>query len=611
MYQVVGTDVNGCSKSDSVLVTVNQLPNVNAGVNDSICLGNSFTLNATGALSYVWNNGVTNNVPFTPNASSNYIVTGTDINGCQKSDTMNLTVLALPVVSISTLDSTVICQGDTVNITSSVNAIVSYVWYNTNTNINQNGSSLNVLTSGSYSLLVEDGFGCENTSDTISVTVHQYPLATITPGSSLILCNGENVELNANQGPLLTYSWQLIGNPIPGGNTDSLVVSSAGTYQLVTTYDGLCSTTSTPVTVVVNPLPIVSIAFVGPQEVCQGDTVFFTATANSIVSYQWYGSNGNAIQNQSLSTFNTTVPGTYYVEAENEFGCTQNSNSLAATNYLLPQQIIDICAVTVDTATNANKVLWAKPSGAYRVWYYNIYRETSIAGQYGIVGSVLDTALTEYVDILANPSVQSYRYKIAHVDSCGIESAKSELHRTIHLSSNSGINGEINLSWNSYEGFAYPTFDILRSVNGSPFVSIAQISSNSNSYTDLNPPAGVKNYMISVDIPNGGCTPNKSFGSTISNRISVGTASLSVDLENNIEVYPNPSNGIFNIVLTDISGDQNRKFEIVNAIGQLVMEFDMESYENKKAIDLSAYANGLYFLKQKDGNWMKQLILNQ
>ena len=76
-------------------------------------------------------------------------------------------------------------------------------------------------------------------------------------------------------------------------------------------------------------------------------------------------------------------------------------------------------------------------------------------------------------------------------------------------------------------------------------------------------------------------------------------------------MYPNPSNGIFNIVLTDISGDQNRKFEIVNAIGQLVMEFDMESYENKKAIDLSAYANGLYFLKQKDGNWMKQLILNQ
>jgi sugar lactone lactonase YvrE len=611
MYQVVGTDVNGCSKSDSVLVTVNQLPNVNAGVNDSICLGNSYTLNGTGALSYVWNNGVTNNVPFTPNASSNYIVTGTDINGCQKSDTMNLTVLALPVVSISTLDSTVICQGDTVNITSSVNAIVSYVWYNTNTNINQSGSAINVLASGSYSLLVEDEFGCENTSDTISVTVHQYPLATITPGSSLILCNGENVELNANQGPLLTYSWQLIGNPIPGGNTDSLVVSSAGTYQLVTTYDGLCSTTSTPVTVVVNPLPIVSIAFAGPQEVCQGDTVFFTATANSIVSYQWYGSNGNAIQNQSLSTFNTTVPGTYYVEAENEFGCTQNSNSLAATNYLLPQQIIDICAVTVDTATNANKVLWAKPSGAYRVWYYNIYRETSIAGQYGIVGSVLDTALTEYVDVLANPSVQSYRYKIAHVDSCGIESAKSELHRTIHLSSNSGINGEINLSWNSYEGFAYPTFDILRSVNGSPFVSIAQISSNSNSYTDLNPPAGVKNYMISVDIPNGGCTPNKSFGSTISNRISVGTASLSVDLENNIEVYPNPSNGIFNIVLTDISGDQNRKFEIVNAIGQLVMEFDMESYENKKAIDLSAYANGLYFLKQKDGNWMKQLILNQ
>ena len=534
------------------------------------------------------------------------------MNGCQKSDTMNLTVLALPVVSISTLDSTVICQGDTVNITSLVNAIVSYLWYNSNTNINQSGSAINVLSSGSYSLLVEDQFGCENASDTISVTVHQYPLATITPGSSLILCNGENVELNANQGPLLTYSWQLIGNPIPGGNADSLVVSSAGTYQLVTTYDGLCSTTSTPVTVVVNPLPIVSIAFVGPQEVCQGDTVIFTATANSSVSYQWYGSNGNTIPNQTLATFNTTITGDYYVEAENEFGCTKNSDTLAAINYFLPDQIIDICAVTVDTATNANKVLWETPLGAYRVWYYNIYRETSIAGQYGVVGSVLDTALTEFVDVLANPSVQSYRYKITHVDSCGIESAKSVLHRTIHLASNMGINGEVNLSWNSYEGFSYPTFDILRSVNGSPYVSIAQIPSNSNSYSDINPPAGVKNYMISIDIPNGGCTPNKSlFVSIISNTISVGMASLSVDLENNIEIYPNPSSGIFNILISNYSSDQFRKFEIVNSLGQLFMEFDISSYENKKLIDMSKFANGIYFLKNKDCNWMKQLILNQ
>jgi hypothetical protein len=174
-----------------------------------------------------------------------------------------------------------------------------------------------------------------------------------------------------------------------------------------------------------------------------------------------------------------------------------------------------------------------------------------------------------------------------------------------------GINGEVNLSWNAYEGFSYPTFDILRSVNGSPFTSIAQISSNSNTYSDINPPVGIKNYMISIDIPNGGCSPNKSYGSTISNRISVGTASLAFDLENSIDVYPNPSNGIFNIIITNQSGDQYRKFEIVNAVGQLVMDFDILPNEQKKSIDLSEFANGVYFLKQKEGNWMKQLILNQ
>jgi hypothetical protein len=65
---------------------------VNAGNDQTICQGQSITLNASGATTYSWNNSVTNNSAFTPTATNTYVVVGTDANGCQDSDTVNVTV---------------------------------------------------------------------------------------------------------------------------------------------------------------------------------------------------------------------------------------------------------------------------------------------------------------------------------------------------------------------------------------------------------------------------------------------------------------------------------------------------------------------------------------
>ena len=53
-YTVTGTDVNGCVNSDPVTITVNPLPNADAGVNQYLCPGDTTQLNATGGVSYVW-----------------------------------------------------------------------------------------------------------------------------------------------------------------------------------------------------------------------------------------------------------------------------------------------------------------------------------------------------------------------------------------------------------------------------------------------------------------------------------------------------------------------------------------------------------------------------
>ena len=54
IYTVTGTDANGCIDTATVKVDVNPLPNVNAGGNKTVCLGDSAQLQATGAVVYSW-----------------------------------------------------------------------------------------------------------------------------------------------------------------------------------------------------------------------------------------------------------------------------------------------------------------------------------------------------------------------------------------------------------------------------------------------------------------------------------------------------------------------------------------------------------------------------
>jgi hypothetical protein len=65
---------------------------VNAGQDQTLCNGQSTTLNGSGASTYSWNNSVQNGVSFVPTATSSYTVIGTDANGCIGTDTVSIVV---------------------------------------------------------------------------------------------------------------------------------------------------------------------------------------------------------------------------------------------------------------------------------------------------------------------------------------------------------------------------------------------------------------------------------------------------------------------------------------------------------------------------------------
>src|SRR5690606_10562754 len=107
-YSVMVTNANGCSDSTSVTITVNPLPNITITGNDSICLGSTATLTATGAASYVWSNGATTpSTTVSPTNSTTYTVVGTSSFGCIDSAQHTVYMLPQPVVSIS--GTNVIC----------------------------------------------------------------------------------------------------------------------------------------------------------------------------------------------------------------------------------------------------------------------------------------------------------------------------------------------------------------------------------------------------------------------------------------------------------------------------------------------------------------------
>ncbi len=83
-----------------------------AGVNQSLCNGDSLTLLGSGANTYIWNNGVINGLAFLPTVTTTYLVIGTDVNGCTNTDSIDITLNALP--SVNAGPDQIICEGDQV-----------------------------------------------------------------------------------------------------------------------------------------------------------------------------------------------------------------------------------------------------------------------------------------------------------------------------------------------------------------------------------------------------------------------------------------------------------------------------------------------------------------
>jgi trimeric autotransporter adhesin len=173
------TDANGCAAIANTIITVNNLPNVSAGVNQTICIGATVTLSGSGATSYQWSGGVMNGIAFIPEIGNNYyVVIGTDQNGCQASDTVWVNTLPLPVANVNS-DTTIGYPIFTIEIENNSTNATTYYWNFDNGATGttfETGIQTGIYTEpGTYlmTLIADNGY-CTD-SDTLVIIVLPFP----------------------------------------------------------------------------------------------------------------------------------------------------------------------------------------------------------------------------------------------------------------------------------------------------------------------------------------------------------------------------------------------------------------------------------------------------
>ncbi len=192
------TSANGCLASDSVLLTINPAPLIDAGPDLFTCPGDSITLLATGANNLVWNNSIPNDTTFVPLASATYVVSGEDNLGCTGSDTLQLFYGTFPDLNAGPDQS--VCFGQEVTLTGTGGIFM--FWDN---NI-PDGVPFIPQTSGYYILNGTSNEGCLGT-DTVFVNVNAASSNTISAAAiDSYTINGQTYTASGTYTQILTNS---------------------------------------------------------------------------------------------------------------------------------------------------------------------------------------------------------------------------------------------------------------------------------------------------------------------------------------------------------------------------------------------------------------------
>lgn len=222
-YEVQVT-VDNCVDNDTIVVSYNQLPIINLGMDTILCEGAELLLDVESPnATYLWQDNSTNS-SFNVTQPGIYSLEIT-LDGCSAIDSI---VVEYRLVQADLGNDTLLCQGDTLQLEVFMpNA--TYLWQDNSTN-----SSLQVTQQGTYEVKVTVDNCIAN--DTIEINYNQQPMINL--GIDTTLCEGEELLLDVETSNA-TYLWQ------DNSTSASFTATDPGTYWVQVNVDACESSSDT------------------------------------------------------------------------------------------------------------------------------------------------------------------------------------------------------------------------------------------------------------------------------------------------------------------------------------------------------------------------------
>ena len=547
-YTVYTTDINGCTSSDNVAITVKPGVSVYAGSDANICFGNSTTLSAIGdsGVVYSWSPaiGLSNpniaNPVANPIATTTYIVSVSNANGCSATD--NVTVFVKPAVVANAGKDVTICSGTSTTLTAT--GAGTYQWSSP-----PGGTSASIivapLLTTTYTVTVTAPSGC-SASDNVIVNVNLSPIADA--GAHVTICNHDTVKLVASGGS--TYHWN------NGVNNNSNIVHPNTTtiYTVTVTDNNKCSSTDT-VSVSVKPFEFPVITAHGPTIFCN-TPVNVSLDANSgFSSYLW--NNSSTLQN-----INVTSAGNYYVIGSVLNGCSGKSNTIHIGSFpaAIPPVIVangptsfcekDTISVNLSTSNPYYNYNWSSGSQTHSIHVSN-------PGTYMV--TVTDsngcTAVSKSpVDITFKPKPVAY--------------INYNVNGSIVHFYNSSLN-DSTYYWNFGDGSTSTISNPIHTYSASGVYHVTFIATND---------CGSDTAKVTI-------------------KILSGVGFVENNVVQNLSVYPIPTADLLNVSFEFSSSSIEVK--LFNTLGQLLYNESDENFDGKyhKVFSLVSYPVGVYYLQ--------------
>lgn len=488
-YIVSVTDVNNCTYTDTIILTIKPKPNADAGLDVTMCIGDSTFFNGTGGGTYVWTPATYLSDPNIPNpecepniiTSLDYILTVTNIYNCIDEDT--ITVSVGTSISAKAGPDKNICLTDSVQLTVSGGN-----WYEWTPALGLSDSSIAnpiAFPNDTTTYFIYATSDTCTARDTITVFVNPLPIASV--GTSDTICINTDFILGGSptaSGAHSPYSYTW--TPSTYLNDPSLANPTARpdtttTYIVMISDVNNCMDIDTQTITISNPV-IVNVQL--DTAVCLGQSVQ-VGGVNIVLggippfTYLWSPASGlsNSTISNPIATSNSTTD--YILQVTDSFGCQDFDTTNINISFIATEAGTDrfICV-------NESTVLGGNPTAINGVAPYSYIWSPSI--------NLNDTSN-------ANPTSvtdRTGRYYVLVTDSIGCQGIDSIVINVSRLTANAGLDDTICIGETANIG-GFPTAD-------SGTIPYTYLWDNRNSITDssisnpVSSPIETTRYIIKV-----------------------------------------------------------------------------------------------------------------